>query len=99
MTVCGQRQVEQLAGECVQARKFSNQFDQSTAQQGLTAGKADLGDAKADKELDQAQVLIDAELGILRPDFTGAAVDAFVIAAVGDGDAQIVNDPAVAVGQ
>jgi hypothetical protein len=33
----------------------------------------------------------------LRADFAGAAVDAFVVAAVGDGDAQVVNHAAVAI--
>ena len=68
-------------------------------QEGLPAREPDLGDAQADKQLDQPQVLFNAQFGILRPNFAGAAVDAFVIAAVGDGYAQIMNHPPVAVGQ
>ena len=48
---------------------------------------------------DQAQILVDRQLGILRAHLAGAAVDAFVVAAVGDGDAQIVYDASMAIGQ
>ena len=54
---------------------------------------------RRDEELDEAEVFVDGEFGILGAIFAGAAVDAFVVAAVGDGDAQIVDDAAVAVGQ
>ena len=49
--------------------------------------------------LKREATLFDAELGILRAKFTAAAVDALVVAAVGDGDAKVVYDAAVAVGQ
>ena len=69
------------------------------AQQWLAAGEADLFDSQADEELDEAQVLVDAQFRILRAYFPGAAVNAFVVAAVGDGDAEIVNDATVAIRQ
>ena len=40
-----------------------------------------------------------ASSGYCAPTLAGTAVDALVVAAVGDGDAQIVNDAAVAVSQ
>ena len=54
---------------------------------------------RPDEDADQAEVFVDPQFGILRAHLAGAAVDAFVVAAVGDGDAQIMNDPAMAVGQ
>ncbi len=51
------------------------------------------------KRPDEAQVLVDGQLGILRSHFAGAAINALVVAAVGDGDAQIVDHPAMAVSQ
>ena len=99
MPVGGERQVERLAGDGAQAGKFADQIDQAAAQQRLAAGEADLFDAEVDEKPDQAQVFVDGEFGILGAVFAGAAVDALVIAAVGDGDAQIVDHPAVAVGE
>ena len=40
-----------------------------------------------------------AKLGILRAEFTGAAVDALVIAAVGNGDTKVVDDAAMAISE
>ncbi len=80
-------------------RQFLDQFDQAAAQQGFAAGEADLFDAEADEELDEAEVFVDRQFGVLCAEFAGAAVDALVVAAVGDGDAQVVDDAAVAIGQ
>ena len=74
-----------------------NQFDDIAAQQRLAAGEADFGDAETDEEADEAEVFVDGQLGILRAHFAGAAVDAFVVAAIGDGDAEVVNHAAVAI--
>ena len=82
-----------------QLRELLDQLDQAAAQQGLAAGQAHLFDAEADEEPDEAEVFVDAEFGILRAEFAGAAVDALVVAAVGDGDAQVVDDAPVAIGQ
>ena len=72
---------------------------QPAAQQRFAAGEADLGDPQVDEKPDDAQIFVDGEVGVLGAVLAGAAVDALVIAAVGDGDAQIVNHPAVAVGE
>ncbi len=99
MAVGGEGEVERLAGEGAQAGQLLDQFDEAAAQQGFAAGEADLGDAEGDEEADEAEVVFDGEFGILRAHFAGAAVDALVVAAVGNGDAEIVNDAAVAIGQ
>ena len=52
-----------------------------------------------DKELDQPQIFFDPQFRILGAKLAGSAVDALVIAAVGHGNAQIVNHAAVAVDQ
>ena len=80
-------------------RELSDQIEQAVAKKRLAAGETNFCDAEIDEEADEAQILVDGQLGILRADFAGAAVDAFVIATVGDGDAQIVDGSAVAVGE
>jgi hypothetical protein len=97
VAVGGEREVKGITRQGAEAREVANQVDQAAAQERLAAGKADFGDAQPNKQLDEPEVLIDGQLGILRADFTGAAVDAFVVAAVGDGDAQVVNHPAMAI--
>jgi hypothetical protein len=82
---------------CARRPVPGDHFDEAATQEGFAAGQPDLGDAEADKDGDQAQVLLDGEFGILRPDLAGSAVDALVIAAIGDGDAEVVNDAAMAV--
>ena len=68
-------------------------------QQGLAAGQPDLGDAQADKDARQAQIVGDRHLGKLWPIVAGAAVDALVVAAVGDRDAQIADAASEFVGE
>ena len=80
-----------------QARELANQVKQPAPQQWLAAGQPHLGDAQIDKDAYQLEVLVNAQLGILRSHFTGAAINALVIAPVGNGDAQVVNHAPVAV--
>ena len=99
MAVGGKREVQRFAVGGAQRCQFSNEFYKPALQQRLAACQTHLAYTQVDKQLDQAEVLINSQLGILRPHFAGSAIDAFVIAAVGDGDAEIVNDPPVAVFQ
>ena len=80
-------------------RELFDHLHQAAAQERLAAGKSDFGDAETDEEPDEAQIFVDPQLGILRAHFTCAAIDAFVIAPVGDGDAQVVDHAAMAVGE
>ncbi len=99
VAVGGESEIERVAGLGAQAGEFLNHLDEASAQQRLAAGEADLGDAEGDKKPDEPQILIDGELGILGPDFSCPAIDTLIVAAVGDGDAQVVNHPAMAICQ
>jgi len=99
VAVGGKRQIKRLVPQGANVGEAFYEVDEAVAQQGLTAGEPDLGDAEGDKDADEAEVLGDIQLRILRADLAGAAVDAFVIAAVSDGDTEVVNHAAVAIGQ
>ena len=79
--------------------QLTDHLDEAVAKQRLAAGQPDLFDAQRDEDADHAQVVCDGELGVLRALVAGAAVDALVVAAVGDGDAKIGDGAAVAVAQ
>src|ERR1700728_3930454 len=97
MAISGERQVQLVAVNGAQARKLANQVDHIAPQQRLPAREANFGDAEADKDADEAEVFIERQLRILRAHFAGAAVYAFVVAAVGDGDTQAVDRAAVTI--
>src|ERR1700691_685652 len=97
MAISGKGKVQLVAVKGAQARKLANQVDHIAPQQRLAARKANFGDAETDKDADETEVLIEGKFGILRTHFTGAAVDAFVVAAVGDGDTQIMDHAAMTI--
>jgi hypothetical protein len=99
VAVGGECQVERLAVNGAQAGELADKIDEAAAQQRLAASEANFGDAERDEETDEAEVLVDAEFGILCADFPGSAVNTLVVAAVGDGDAQVVDDPAMAISE
>ena len=73
-------------------RSWASSVDQGNdvlAQQRLASGQAYLLNPQADENPDQAQVILHSQLGKLGALGAGAAVHALVVAAVGDGDAQI----------
>src|SRR6185437_399696 len=82
-----------------QLRDFANERGEIAAQQRLAAGEADFFDAERDEDADDAQVVGERQFAVLRAVIAGAAVDAAVVAAIGDGDAQVGDGAAVAVGQ
>ena len=82
-----------------QLGELGDHLHQAGAQQRFAAGEADLLDAERDQDPHHAQVVGDGQLGILRAFVAGAAVDALVVAAVGDGDAQVGDGPAEGVAQ
>ena len=98
MSVGGEGDVERLAFERLHAGQLAHHVDQAAAQQRLAAGETDLGDAQADEDTRHAQVVGDGHLRKLRPVAARAAIDALVVAAIGDGDPQIADAPAVFVG-
>lgn len=99
VAVSGEGEVKRFVVNGAEARELLNQCDDIAAQQRLTAGEANFSDAETDKEADEADVFFDGQLGILRAHFASAAVDAFVVAAISDGDAEVVNHSAVAIPQ
>jgi hypothetical protein len=99
VAVGGEGKIERLPVNGAKAGEFTDEIDEAAAQERLAAGEADLGDAEGDEKADEAEVLLNAKLGILRANFPSAAVDTLIVAAVGDGDAQVVNHPAMAISE
>ena len=99
MAVSGQSKVERIACRRTQARQFLNQLNNPAPQERLAASQSHLGDPQADKKPNQPQIFFAGQFRILCSDFARAAIHAFVVAAVGDGDAQIVDHAPMAVGQ
>jgi hypothetical protein len=106
MAVGGEGDVERAAGVVcggggaagveggAELGELGDHVDQAGAEEGFAAGEADFFDAERDHEADHADVVGDGEFGVVRALIAGAAVDALVVAAVGDGDAEI-GDSAV----
>ena len=81
------------------ARQLGDHLDQAGAQQRFAAGEAHLLDAKRDEDPDHAQIVGDGKLGERRAFDARAAVYAAVVAAVGDGDAEVGDGPPEGVAQ
>src|ERR1700751_5055968 len=110
MAIGGDSQIERFAAAILkwgaigrmagaQLRDFADEGGEVAAEQRLTASETDLLDAERDEDADEAQVIVQRQPAVLGAVIAGPAVDAAVVAAVGDGDAQISNGAAVAVGQ
>ena len=111
MAVGGEGDVERPAGftrietravGCIggaHLRQFGDHLDQAGAQQGFAAGEAHLLDAERDQDAHHSQILGDGKLGIGCGFVAGAAVDALVVAAVCDGDAEVGDGPPEGVAQ
>lgn len=97
MTVRSEGQIERLALDRLELRQFADEIDQAMAQQRLTARKAHLLNAQPDKNSNHAQVIGKGQIRIKRAFIPGPAVDALVIAAVGDTDPEIGDKPPVFV--
>jgi hypothetical protein len=110
MTVGGEGDVERAASAGAQVRavvgeggtklgELGDHLDEACAQEGFAAGEADFLDAEGDQDADHAEVVGDGQLAVLRALVAGAAVDALVVAAVGDGDTQVGDGAAVGVAE
>ncbi len=97
MAVGGDGDVEAVSARGAPVGEFADHLGQVAAQERLAAGEADFFDAKIDEATDKAEVFAGVEFGELCADLAGAAVDALVVAAVSDGDAQVGDAAAVAV--
>jgi len=89
--------IEWISGWSAPGGELADHFQQVFAQERLSAGEAHFFDTQVNEIADQAEVFGGRELGVLRTYLAGAAVDALVVAAVGDGDAQVCDEAAVAV--
>ncbi len=99
MSVSGDRDVERVAFDGLHLAELAHHVDQAFAQERLAAGQADFGDAQSDEDARHAQVVGDRHLRKLRAIAARAAIDAPVVAAIGDGDPQIADAPSVFVGE
>ena len=97
MAVGGDGDVEWLTAGCAPGGEFANHFYEIAAEEGFAAGEADFFNAEGDEVADEVEVFFGFEFGVLGAYIAGTAVDAFVVAAVGDGDAEVGDGAAVAV--
>src|SRR5579864_1349275 len=97
MAVGGNCQIKFLAVERAQLSQITNKIHQAVAQQRLAAGEPDFLDAGLNEDPHQAQVVSKRQFRILRAFIAGAAIDALVIAAVRDADAQVSDKASVLV--
>ena len=81
------------------ATSIAHELVQVAAHQRLAAGQPNLVDAERRRDADEVRDLLEGEQLVLRPerDILRHAVRAAQIAPVGDGDAQVVVDPAEGV--
>jgi hypothetical protein len=99
MAVGGERQVERFAGKVrmrASSRTISTRPRRSS---GSPPVSRTLVMPRPTKRRMRRRYSSMPSSGYLRSDLARAAVDALVVAAIGDGDAEVVNDAAVAVGQ
>ncbi len=104
--VGGHGQFHRLAVRRADGGEHGHQVLHALAQQRLTAGDAQLAHAQADEHARQALDFLEAQQIGVAQEFVmrvehlfGHAIGAAEIAAIGDGDAQIVQRPAQLVGQ
>src|SRR5215467_12000393 len=89
MTVGSQRNVDRPPVQVAQLCQIPHKFDDTSSQQRLASGNPDLFDPRSDQNSSHAQVIGEWEVGVHSPVVACAAVDTTVVAAVGDGDAQV----------
>src|SRR5664280_3204500 len=73
--------------------KRQDHLHQALAQQRLAAGETDLRDPQPDEDARHPQVISNRHLGKLRAVGARAAIDAPVVAAIGDGYPQVADAP------
>ena len=97
MSVGGDGDVERLAFGCAELREVMHEVDDASAKERFAARQADLRDAKRGEHTRHTKVVREWQFGIDRALIAGAAVDALIVAAVRDGDPEVVNTASVAV--
>src|SRR6476646_2963782 len=97
MAVRSDCQIEFLAIERAQLGQLTNKIHQAITQQRFSAGEPDLFYAGFNEDPHQTQVVGKRQLRILSAFISGPAVDALVIAAVRDADAEVSDKAPVFV--
>src|SRR5258707_2611568 len=97
MTVGGNGQIEFFTIERALAGQSTNKIHQAVAQQRLAAREPDFFDTRVHEDPHQTQVVSKRQFGILRTFVSGSAIDALVIAAVRDADAEVSDKAPVFV--
>src|SRR5262249_34963666 len=99
MAICGDRHIQLAAIQCSQLRQLADKPHHAAPQQRLATGDAYFLNPKRDQQPHHAQILGKAQLGILCAVIPGAAIDALVVAPVGDCDSDVGDVAAVFVAQ
>lgn len=99
MAIRGERDVDGDAGGAAEGRSGPDQVEQALSQEGFPASKPDFFNAKRNKDANQAQVVVDGELGIEGPLIACPAVNAAVIAAVCNRNAKVGDGAAKGIAQ
>ena len=108
VAVRGQRKVERLAfigGVVVgiegraDGAQIPDEVEQTGTQQGFTAGQPHLLDAEVDHQPDHRGIVRNRKLGAAKSMLASPAVDAAIVATIGDGDPQVGDRTAEAVAQ
>ena len=76
---------------------YREAVDNASAKKRFAASETDLRDAKRSEHARHAEVVSEWQFGIERAFIASAAVDALIVAAVRDGDPEVVNTASVAV--
>jgi hypothetical protein len=85
--------------DCPELGQLPNEVHQAPAQQRLASCESHLLDAQPHEDPDHPQVIGHRQLGELRALVAGPAVNAPIIAPVGNGDAQVGDGAVVAIGE
>src|SRR4051812_3727014 len=88
-----------MAVESAKLVQFANEIGKTLSQQRFATRQPNFLDSKRNEHTRHTQVVFDWQLGILRAVVAGSAIDAAVVAAIGDGDTQVGNAAAVLVEQ
>jgi hypothetical protein len=91
MPVGGECNIERLTRERSQLRKLADEVNQAFAQQRLATRQADFFNAAGDEQARNPEVIRKWQIAVERALIAGAAIDALIVAAVGDRDPQVGN--------
>ena len=98
VSVGGDGEIELLTVGRAQLSQIAHEVHQAMTQQGFATGNTNFFDAKLNEDLDHAQVIGHGQVSVKGTFVSCPAIDATVIAAVCDADAEVSDEPPVFVG-